>query len=132
MCQQHACIYKAFGIKLHETSPLMTPPVPSKKLLPDVQNFLRVLRTGPSNLELESLSDGTIRMVKKSNAISVTYKENQAAIRLITENFSFSLLLSYSRFSGQHNPRPYLSNFNKNTKNVSGFVIKVNLLLSEK
>ena len=83
--------------------------ISSKKLLPDVSSFHRVLRTGPSNLELENLSYSTIRTVKNTTANQVSYRENQKAIQLIKDNFPTSLLWTHSHFHGQHNPRPYIT-----------------------
>ena len=37
----------------------------SKKLQPDVSNFFKVIRSGPTNVQVKNLSDGTIKTVIK-------------------------------------------------------------------
>ena len=38
----------------------------SKKLLPDIHNFYKVIRSGPTNVQVRNISDGTIKTIKKN------------------------------------------------------------------
>ena len=64
----------------------------SRKLIPDTPSFFRVLRSGPSNCQIQNISDNSIRTIKKTALTLVNYEESQTALQLIRENFPKSLL----------------------------------------
>ena len=68
----------------------------SRKLLPDVQNFYQVLRSGPTSCQLRNISDNTIRTHKKSALTLVNFQESQEALQLMKDNFPKSLLWEYN------------------------------------
>ena len=43
----------------------------SKKLLPDIHNFYQVLRSGPTNVQVRNISDGTIKTIRKTSPSSI-------------------------------------------------------------
>ena len=80
----------------------------SKKLLPDNPGFFQVLRSGPTNIQVRSLSDGTIRTLRKANVRLVTFTENQKAVQLMRENFPKSLLWEFNSFHRKQSLPRYL------------------------
>jgi hypothetical protein len=54
------------------------------------------LRSGPTQVQAKNLPNNTVRTLKKEQIEIVTFKENQAALRLIHDNFPKSLLWEYN------------------------------------
>ena len=82
----------------------------SKKLLPDTSQFFQILRSGPTQVQAKNLSNNTVRTLKKEQIEMVTFQENQAALRLIHDNFPKSLLWEYNAPHMKQTKPTYLQN----------------------
>ena len=91
----------------------------SKKLIPDIQSFFRVLRSGPTSCQLKNITDGTVRTVKKSALTLVTFSENQECLKLIRENFPKSLLWEFNSFHRKQSLPAYMHHMNSKVKHVT-------------
>jgi hypothetical protein len=92
----------------------------SRKLLPDTSQFFQILRSGPTQVQAKNLSDNTVRTLKKEQIEMVTFKESQAALRLIHENFPKSLLWEYNAPHMKQTKPTYIQNLTtKSTKRKS-------------
>ena len=54
----------------------------SRKLLPDIHNFYQVLRSGPTNVQVRNILDGTVKTIRKTCISLVSFAERQCAVRL--------------------------------------------------
>ena len=92
----------------------------SKKLLPDTSQFFQILRSGPTQVQAKNLSNNTVRTLKKEQIQMVTFSENQAALRLIHDNFPKSLLWEYNTPHMKQTRPAYIQNLTtKSTKRKS-------------
>ena len=67
-----------------------------------------MLRSSPTNVQVRSLSDGTVRTLKKANVKLVTFSENQKAVQLMRDNFPKSLLWEFNSFHRKQTLPRYL------------------------
>jgi hypothetical protein len=82
----------------------------SKKLLPDTSQFFQVLRSGPTQIQGRNLANNTVRTLKKQHIEMVNYKEGQAALRLIRDNFPRSLLWEWNTPHMKQKKQVYIQN----------------------
>ena len=82
----------------------------SKKLLPDTNQLFQILRSGPTQVQARNLANNTVRTLKKQQIEMVTFQENQAALRLIRDNFPKSLLWEFNGPHMKQSKQTYIQN----------------------
>ena len=68
----------------------------------------KILRSGPTSVQVKNIADGTIRTIRKSSVSLVNFSENQLALQLMRDNFPKSLLWGHNMYHRKQAPPTYL------------------------
>ena len=83
-----------------------------------MSNFYKVIRSGPTNVQVKFFPDRTVKPVKKTSVALVSFSERQCAIRLIKDNFPKTLLWDHNQFHRKQSHTKYMFHTCQTTNKV--------------
>ena len=72
--------------------------------------ILSIKSLGPTYFQVNNISDGTIKTVRKTSISLVTFAEKQLAVQLLRENFPKSVLWGHNQFHRKQTLTKYVFN----------------------